>query len=256
MRNTRFVAALVVVLAAGALASTASASNAWSNYHWARTANPFTLKLGNNMSSVWQPYLADASSDWSASSVLKTAIVTGSTGSRRCSPPAGRIEVCNRSYGSNGWLGQAQIWLASDGTHIVQANARMNDSYFNTTKYNTASWRGAVTCQEIGHDFGLDHQDTSGADLHTCMDYASNPATDNTHPNTHDYNQLSTIYGSHLDSSTTIGATVNAGLAGSDNASPVAVERRDTIATSTIEERFADGSRLVTIVLWAVPGAH
>jgi len=38
-------------------------------------------------------------------------------------------------------------------------------------------------CQEIGHIWGLGHQDESGADFHTCMDYATNPDADNMHPN-------------------------------------------------------------------------
>lgn len=67
---------------------------------------------------------------------------------------------------------------------------------FNTPTYNNPVKRQHVMCQEIGHDFGLDHQDESGADLDTCMDYSS--ALDNAHPNAHDYEQLETIY-AHLD---------------------------------------------------------
>jgi hypothetical protein len=29
-------------------------------------------------------------------------------------------------------------------------------------------WRADVVCQETGHSIGLDHQDTSGANFHTC----------------------------------------------------------------------------------------
>jgi hypothetical protein len=57
-------------------------------------------------------------------------------------------------------------------------------------------------CQEIGHTFGLGHQDESGADLNTCMDYSN--ALDNPSPNQHDFQQLQSIY-SHLDSTTTVG---------------------------------------------------
>jgi hypothetical protein len=48
----------------------------------------------------------------------------------------------------------------------------MNDSYFASGSYNETA-RQHVMCQEIGHTFGLDHQDESGADLNTCMDYAN-----------------------------------------------------------------------------------
>ena len=80
----------------------------------------------------------------------------------------------------------------------------MNDTYFNTARYNTTAWKNLVLCQEIGHTFGLDHQDEnfSNTPLGSCMDYSSDP-TLNQHPNQHDYDQLELIYG-HLDSSTTL----------------------------------------------------
>jgi hypothetical protein len=60
---------------------------------------------------------------------------------------------------------------------------------------------------EIGHTFGLDHQDEnfSNPNLGTCMDYTSDPdGPSNEHPNAHDDQQLETIY-AHLDASTTVG---------------------------------------------------
>ncbi len=57
-----------------------------------------------------------------------------------------------------------------------------------------------------------------------------------------------TIYGSHLDSTSTIAA----GLAGSDSAKPTKVERNDRIADSIITEHFADGTQKVTHILWAL----
>jgi hypothetical protein len=56
-----------------------------------------------------------------------------------------------------------------------------------------------VTCQEIGHTFGLDHQDENfnNANLGTCMDYTMNPGS-NQQPNQHDYDDLKKIY-AHTD---------------------------------------------------------
>ena len=51
-----FVAALTIALLA-ALATTADATHSWKKYHWARTANPFTVNLGNNVSSGWTSLL-------------------------------------------------------------------------------------------------------------------------------------------------------------------------------------------------------
>ena len=205
--STRMMArmALALMIAVGA-ATYVSATHAWGNYHWARKSNPFTLKVGDNLSGTWDPHLTAAVSDWSLSDVLDLTVVTGGTKPRVCKATAGRIEVCNERYGFTGWLGIAQIWASGD--HITQAVAKMNDSYFNGAPYNTPAWRQLVMCQEIAHDFGLDHQDEEfdNTNLGTCMDYTSDP-TSNQHPNAHDYEELDTIY-SHVDSTTTVGASI------------------------------------------------
>lgn len=168
--SSRSIVGLVVIVLAIAFRSTPSANHSWAGYHWARTANPFTVDLGNNVSSAWTDYLNIASSDWSQSTVLDTAVVAGGTKPRNCRPTAGRVEVCNSTYGSTGWLGVAQVWVS--GLHITQATVKLNDTYFNTSTYNKPEWRQMVTCQEVGHTFGLDHQDTnfSNTNLGTCMD--------------------------------------------------------------------------------------
>src|SRR5712692_7695962 len=200
----------LVVVTAVVLAASASASHSWGGYHWARTANPFTLKLGDNVSGLWDPMLVTASSDWSQSSVMDTTIVAGGAKPRNCRPTAGRVEVCSASYGNTGWLGVAQIWI-SGGVHITQGTVKNNDYYFgsSTYKYNNEAEKLHVICQEVGHTLGLDHQSTDGSSLNTCMDYYHNTsATDtlSTHPNQHDYDELGIIYG-HLDSTTTVAAS-------------------------------------------------
>ena len=71
------------------MAVPASATQSWNNYHWARTANPFTVKLGDNVSSAWDGFLAAASTDWTASSVLDTTVVPGRTKPRVCKATGG-----------------------------------------------------------------------------------------------------------------------------------------------------------------------
>ena len=68
---------------------------------------------------------------------------------------------------------------------------KLNDTYFNTSTYNTEAWRNLVSCQEVGHTFGLDHQDENfnNPNLGTCMDYTNDPSS-NQHPNQHDYDHL------------------------------------------------------------------
>lgn len=205
MKKLHLFPVLAAVVAVFGFAAIASASHSWGNYHWARTANPFTLKLGDNVSSVWDGHLSLASKDWSTSTVLDTTVVAGSTTGRRCRATNGRVEVCNAKYGNNGWLGIAQIWVS--GSHITQGVVKLNDTYFGSAPYNTAPWRQMVMCQEIGHTFGLDHQDENfdNPNLGTCMDYTSDPdgPLSNEHPNAHDYEQLETIY-AHTDDTTTV----------------------------------------------------
>jgi hypothetical protein len=210
------------VLAAAAipalfLASPASATHSWGGYHWGRTANPFTLKLGDNVGTAWDSYLAGASTDWFESLVLDTVIVPGTVNPRTCKPRSGMVQVCNAKYGFNGWLGIAQIWLS--GEHITQGVNKLNDSYFGLSTYNTPAWRAMVACQ-IAHTFGLDHQDENqtNTNLGTCMDYTNNPVglPSNIAPNQHDYDELVTIY-NHADSTTTVGNSASGAMANNAN---------------------------------------
>ena len=203
----RRVVITVVAFGVALLAGPSSADHTWGGYHWARTSNPFTLLTGNNLNTNWEGYLDEAIADWSASSVLDLTKVTGAARGK-CRPTAGRIEVCNGAYGQNGWLGIAQIWI-SNGNHITQATTRVNDTYFNTSTYNSPAWRRLVMCQEIAHDFGLDHQDENfnNPNLGSCMDYTSDPdgPPSNEQPNSHDYQQIQTIY-AHTDGTSTVGS--------------------------------------------------
>jgi len=198
----------------GLYAQPAAASHSWGDYHLSRSQNPFWVTLGDNVTSAWDPYLGAAAADWSLDQAdstwpadatpevpfginpLNALVKAGGTTGRKCRPSSGRVEVCNAAYGGNGWLGLASIWTSA--SHITQATVKLNDTYFNTATYNTPAWRQSVTCQEIGHTFGLGHQDESGADFDTCMDYSRSP---NIHPDQHDYNMLASIYG-HNDSGT------------------------------------------------------
>ena len=182
-----FVLALAVTLV---VSTSAFASHAWSTYHWNKTGSTVTLVLGDNVSGVWDTHLSNAEADWDQSTVLTLSVGPGGTRARQCKPTAGRVEVCNASYGNNGWLGLAQIWLS--GGHISQGVAKMNDTYFMVEPE-----KRHVMCQEIGHTFGLGHTSENGTSQNTCMDYYQNTSQNDwtsTTPNAHDYAQLESIY--------------------------------------------------------------
>ncbi len=252
-RSWVLAAAIVLTLA---LPGFASANHSWNDYHWARTSNPFTIKLGNNVSGLWTGMLGTASTDWSKSTVLETTIVAGGTKPKACRPTAGRVEVCSANYGNSGYLGLAQIWIS--GKHIVQGIVKNNDYYFgsSTYQYNNTAEMQHVICQEIGHTFGLDHQSTDGSSLNTCMDYYHNTSksdTQSTHPNAHDYDELSTIY-SHRDTTTTVGsAPAGAGSAVGAAASGWGrlVASSDGGRSQTFALDVGAGKSVITFVIWA-----
>jgi len=261
--KSRSTCALIATFAAVVLfASNSSADHSWGGYHWARTSNPFTLKAGDNVDANWEAYLVEAIEDWNEAPEFDLVKVAGGNRTpKNCRPTTGRIEVCNAKYGNTGWLGIAQIWITG-GTHITQAITKLNDTYFSTAAYNTPAWRRLVTCQEIAHDFGLDHQDEAfdNPNLGSCMDYTSDPdgPLSNEHPNDHDFYQLSIIY-AHLDSTTTIGSALpSSAPSAMSDLEPEGPGQWGRLVKSTRNGRgqtyeldFGRGHKIVTHVFWA-----
>ena len=263
LRVSLLAAIVLGVLVVGG--STSYANHSWGSYHWARTSNPFTLKLGDNMTTTaWKAALNTASTDWSADTggnPLNTTVVTGSTNPKNCRAVAGTVQVCNSKYGGNGWLGLAQIWLSNG--HIAQGTAKMNDTYFGQAKYNNPNEKLHVVCQEVGHTFGLGHTSEDGSSQNTCMDYYSNTgvnagSTLSTKPNAHDYDQLAAIY-AHLDSTTTVAAATAAGKSGfaPGKGGANGVDGHGTPGGASRErgdwyvEDLGNGVKLITHITWA-----
>lgn len=265
----RLALTVAVGLAVASTANVAFASHAWGNYHWARTTSQFTLKLGDNLTTTsWKSRMSQSSSDWNngGNTPVLSAIVAG-TSSKRCSMVAGTTQVCNGTYGNNGWLGLASINV--NGDHITQGTAKMNDTYFNTATYNNVNEREHVMCQEVAHTYGLDHQSTDGSSQNSCMDYFSNTganagSTLSTRPNAHDFDELRTIY-AHLDSTTTVAAAAAATAAAKgrvdvditdDPNSWGRLVRQSANGRSSNYERYnSDGSLTLTHVYWTAEAA-
>lgn len=272
-----------VALAGGAalIALTpADANHSWNGYHWARNGTNLTLRINTAIASKWDDSVGTAISDWENSTELTLNAQSAAVDPKKCSPIAGQVLVCNAAYGRRGWLGIASIWLERGSKHITQATTKLNDSYHDSAPYNQPAWRSLVACQEIGHDWGLDHQDEtfSNVNLGTCMDYTNAPAggvlngfnygPSNEHPNTHDYDELKAIY-NHDDGYTTAVQSTNFGIRQVGRAVPQAppsegigdspaewgraIHRDSQGRADVFVKDFASGERAVTHVFWA-PG--
>ncbi len=199
--SKKLILTAITLVATLGLVSAAHADHSWGDYHWARTTSSFDLQVINSTTSDWDPYVSAAVADWSQSGVLNMVEdASGSTSKkvrRQCNAPDGMVRICNLAYGNTGWLGIAGISIDSNN-HIISGYTKMNDTYFDDPYYSGADWKQSVTCQELGHDVGLGHQDENfnNESLFSCMDYQDPPYE---YPNAHDYEQLETIYG-HTDS--------------------------------------------------------
>ena len=261
----------ITAVTASALAVPASAGHSWGGYHWAGDGSELPLRVNRAITSQWTASVNKAVSDWDRSTefALTNQAAPGTTTAKKCSPIAGQVLVCNAAYGQRGWLGIASVWLSQG--HISQATTKLNDSYHNNAPYNSPEWRSLVACQEIGHDFGLDHQDENfdNGNLGTCMDYTSNPAGPpaNTSPNSHDYQQLNTIY-NHVDSFTSATAQTDFGIRQVGKAPPGrpsseaigdspsewgrAIHRDSRGRPDVFEKDVGAGEKVITHVFWAL----
>lgn len=234
-----------------------SASHSWNNYHWARTSNPFSLKVVDSNTPDWDSELGLAKTDWSQSNVLD--LISGASDDlqrtrKRCPTVSGQVRSCNATYGFNGWLGLASINISGD--HITRGYAKMNDSYFNGGGY-TETNRRHVMCQELGHTLGLGHTSEDGSDQNTCMDYSNDLG--NPSPNAHDYDQLASIY-AHLDSTTTVGFSIaETNTFGDDPDAPhnwgQLVRQSANGRSSYYERDNMNGTKRATHVFWTQEAA-
>lgn len=278
--------AAVAAVSAAAIAAPAIAGHSWSTYHWQKGSAPLSVEVGDNVSSKWDSHLQEAmhggpysvppggtGQGWNATTTVESPIVAGRSNPKNCKAVAGTIQVCNSRYGQTGWLGIAQIWLS--GGHIVQGITKVNDTYFDTAKYNTPAWRRLVMCQEIGHDYGLGHTNEIFNNYNdgTCMDYTNAPSggtlngvdygPSNEYINDHDHKQLAAIYDHAELAATNFGvrnvgqpapqAAYNGAIGGDTPAEWGRAVHRDGLGRPDVfVQDLPGGGRKVTHVFWTL----
>ena len=188
------------------------AGHQWTNttgtvgYHWKRVdVDPLVLKVKDNHDVYdvgtffvdWPTIFQNVIVDWSESDAIPPT--NGSYGGlyldlsvvNKGKP---NIQSYNGYYGNTGWLGLASISIRDFEGHIRSGEAYVNEYYIQDFYWpdtglqyqgfnDPDEWWG-VMCQEIGHDFGLDH---TGGD--TCMNTGAREPMNDT-PNNHDAEQL------------------------------------------------------------------
>lgn len=100
-----------------------------------------------------------------------------------------KLRLFYGAYGQNGWLGLASLTSVGSGCHINSATSQLNDTYLRDTSRYSQTAVNHVSCQEVGHTFGLNHNRTQ---TNTCMN--DQVLTAGNQINQHDRDQLDSIY--------------------------------------------------------------
>ncbi|MDQ3932282.1 MAG: hypothetical protein M3252_05530 [Actinomycetota bacterium] len=181
MRFTRMglIAALVTTLTLMG-GSLAEASHWWNGYKWATTDGVVDLYADvSQVQGEWARATGEVIRDWD--NAARVEIDTSPAGKQ------GMVTVRSASYGPNGWLGVAMVSL--EGRRIIGGRVLLNEWYWSNGFVTAPQARQHVFCQEVGHVFGLDHQDAQ-----SCMNDSPSELGRWLHPNAHDYEQLDAIY--------------------------------------------------------------
>jgi len=167
-------------------------------YAWkTKNGEGLELHIENALTADWDGVFQIAIEDWQASDVL-TLTTSKVDEDPECTPKSNIMRVCNKDYGETGWKGINEI--LTQGKTIVSSVAKMNEYYVGQNiqpqRTKIEDERRYTMCHEIGHGFGLPHQDEDflNEDLLSCMDYSMKPAN-NLIPNDVDFGNLNQLYG-------------------------------------------------------------
>jgi hypothetical protein len=230
---------LALCLAAPLLQGAAAGDVNGSGKFWPFHHTPVRVEFGDDLDNSWERYFKKALDQWNQSDVVQGKSVHGSTNPASCKPKDGTVQVCNGKYGQNtGWLGLTQ--LSYKGNQITAATVQMNDSFFDTSPYNSSkSAKQHTMCHELGHAFGLDH-----VTYKSCMNPDDNAVFQDTKPSHRDFKTLDNIYSKKNQKAASAAAVGPTGVLSLPQA---ALDPHETVTT----RQQPDGTTLVTYIEWA-----
>ena len=236
----------VVVTTFAGFVGAATANHSWGSYHWARTSNPFTLKLDNNVTTAWTPTSPPPLLTGLPPPCSTRAIITAiGLSEHAVSPAPAGSRSATATYGNNGWLGVARSRSAA--THHP-AHGQAQRHLLQHSDLQHAPWRQPRHVPRGRPHVGLDHQDVNfdqhePRDLHGLHQHTG-PRTSTRTRTTTTSCRPSTA---HLDSTTTVGAS--AGFL--PDACPVSPSPpANQVNRSTYRTDLGDGHALVTHIFW------
>ncbi len=167
--------------------------------HWPSQTRPVKISIDDQLSPVYSQFIPRALRDWNQAA----PIVVTQDGSDSI-----KVSIQNCDFGETGWVGVTQVNL--NGNKIISAPVYINDHWMKTASYNNHIQQQYVVSHELGHSFGLDHQDVEFCNPNTgsVMDYAYsivggtqncdgqsvNFGISNEHPNPNDIKALTDAY--------------------------------------------------------------
>lgn len=132
--------------------------------HWPGSTKPREISYINNLSPMYSKWLPKAIASWNLAGEGAIHLQEGGNAPIQ-------ITVTSGNFGATGWVG---VVTTTNSEIMTFAPMKVNDYYLRCMSYlNTDSQRLFVVIHELGHTFGMEHNNENFSDANKCdpMDY-------------------------------------------------------------------------------------